>query len=86
MKKKKQLSLAQALGNLSGIEPDKVVGMKVIFERFYNNRAGSRKKKKIQKQGTVIELQKIPGYVLIEDERGNQYSRDLSQVWSDIHA
>lgn len=85
-KKNKQLSLAQALGNLSKIEPDKLIGSKVIFERFYNKRAGSRRKKKIQMQGTVIELQKIPGFVLIQDEKGSLFSRELSQVWGDIHA
>lgn len=84
MKRKKQLSLAQALGNLSKTEPDKVVGMKVVFECSANNRHGSRTKRKIQKQGTIIELQKTPGYVLIQDEKGNQFSRDLSRIWGDI--
>lgn len=84
MKKRKQLSLAQALGNLSKVERDKLIGLKVVFECFYNNRHGSRTKKRIQKQGTVIELQKSPGFVLIEDETGGLFSRALSQIWGDV--
>ncbi|NJD76962.1 MAG: hypothetical protein FIB08_07695 [Candidatus Methanoperedens sp.] len=82
MKKKRQLSLAQALGNLSNIEPDKVIGMNVVFEVIKRNNKGTRPRK-VLKQGTVTELQKTPGFVLIKNEKGSVYSRSLSQVWRD---
>lgn len=80
----KQLSLAQALGNLSGIELEKLLGLKVIFDCRCNSRAGSRLKKTVTKTGTITGFSKAPGYVVITDDRGGQYSRDLSHVWEDV--
>jgi hypothetical protein len=81
MKKKKQLSLAQALGDLSKIDPKNVVGRKVVFN--YYRRKPSHTHREIRR-GKVIGLTSVPGFVLIEDEKGNQYSRDLSNIWGDV--
>ena len=82
MKKKKQLSLAQALGDLSKIEPDKLLGQKVVFEIIKRNRLGTRPRK-VSKKGIIFKIQS-PGYVLIKDEGKGVYSRDLSNVWGDV--
>ena len=84
MKKKKQLSLAQALGDLSKINPDKLLGLKVVFERDCNNIHGTRIKKKKTVQGNIKEWAKTPGFVIIQDESGGLHSRDLSNVWGDV--
>jgi hypothetical protein len=83
MKKIKQLSLAQALGDLSKIDPDKLLGRKVVFEIIKRNRLGTRPRK-VPVQGTIIKLQKTPGFVLIKDNGVGLFSRDLSNVWGDV--
>jgi len=84
MTQTKQLSLAQALGNLSGIELEKLLGLKVIFECSCHNWTGTRLKKTKTKTGTITGLSKVPGFVIIKDERDGLYSRDLSHVWEDV--
>jgi ribosomal protein L35AE/L33A len=82
LKKKKQLSLAQALGDLSKTDPDKLVGRKVVFQIIKRNRLGTRPRK-VSKQGIIFKIQS-PGFVLIKDEGKGVYSRDLSNVWGDV--
>lgn len=70
--------------NLSDIELEKLLGLKVVFECICNSRAGSRLKKTITKTGTITGFSKAPGFVVIEDERGGLHSRDLPHVWEDV--
>ncbi|HWQ96301.1 MAG TPA: hypothetical protein VN368_02900 [Candidatus Methylomirabilis sp.] len=82
-KKKQQLSLAQALGNLnlSGIDRSKLLGRKVFFEYSITyNRVTHMQ----IRPGKIIDLHRAPGYVIIQDEKGNWYSRSLTNVWGDI--
>jgi hypothetical protein len=81
MKKKKQLSLAQALGNLSSIDRIKLLGKKVFFEYSHTY---NRVTHKDLRPGKIIDLHKVPGYVIIRDEKGNDFSRSLTNVWGDI--
>lgn len=81
MKKKMQLSLAQALGNLSNEDRLKLLGKKVFFYRTHTHNSVTHKD---LMPGSIVDLHKVSGYVIVQDEKGNHYSRSLTNVWGDI--
>jgi hypothetical protein len=75
MKQKlKLMSLAQTL---SGIELEKLIGRRVIIDRIRRRYRGGKR----IREGTVVELAKTPGFVLIEDDKGGLYTRAPSQLY-----